>query len=60
MRLQVAIHGGNGVEPIIGDSDGLCVAQLHEGLHVEAVVVLRVVALGGDDIGFVGESLEEG
>jgi len=31
------------------------VAQLHERLHVKAVVALRVVALGGDDVGFVGE-----
>ena len=55
--LQVAKHRRRGVESVVGNDDGLSVAQLHERLHVEAVVALRVVALGGDDVGFVGEGL---
>jgi len=45
------------VDSVVGKDDGLGVAQLHEGLHVEAIVALRVVALGGDDVGLIGEGL---
>ena len=55
--LQVAKHRRCRIESVLGNDDGLSVAQLHERLHVEAVVTLRVLALGGDDVGFVREGL---
>src|SRR6266576_5883713 len=57
VRLQVAKYRRGGVDSVVGNDDGLGGAQLHERLHVEAVVALRVVALGGDDVGLVGEGL---
>src|SRR6266550_4843272 len=55
--LQVAEHGRHRVCAVIGDGYGLGVAQFREGLHVEAIISVGVVALGGCDVGLVGESL---
>src|SRR6266851_5782822 len=57
VRLQVAKHRWRRVESVIGNHHRLGVAQLHEGLHVEAIVALGVVTLRGDEVGLVGESL---
>src|SRR3981189_2934399 len=51
IRLQVAKGRRYGVESVIGDGDGLGVAQFRERFHVEAVVGLGVVALGCGDVG---------
>src|SRR6202030_520393 len=53
--LEVTEHRWRRVDSVVGRDYGLGIAQLHERLDVEAVVALRVVALRGDDIGFVRE-----
>ena len=57
IRLQAAEHRRRGFDSVVGKDDGLGVAQLHERLHVEAVVALRGVTLGGNDVGPVGKRL---
>src|SRR5208282_4977687 len=56
VRLQITKHRRHGIRAVIRDSHGLRVAEFCEGLHVEAKINLRVVALRGGDIGFVRES----
>jgi predicted phage gp36 major capsid-like protein len=46
-----------GIQSVIGDDYGLGVAQFRERLHVEAEIALRVVALGGGNIGLVREGI---
>src|SRR5216684_363508 len=63
--LEVAKGRRYRVESVIGDGDGLGVAQFREGLHVEAVVGLSVVALGCGDVrpvrnGFASEQADAG
>src|SRR5260370_13998264 len=55
VRLQVAKHRWHRVGAVVGDGYGLRVAQFRESLHVEAKISVGVVALGGRDVGLVGE-----
>jgi len=57
MGFEVAEHWRRWVDSVVGNGDGLGVAQFHEGLHVEAVVVLRAVTLRGNDVGLVERAL---
>src|SRR6202166_2906821 len=55
VRLQITKHGRHGIRAVIRDSHGLRVAEFREGLHVEAKINLRVVALRGRNVGLVRE-----
>jgi len=55
--LEVAEHRWLRVDSVVGKNDGLGVAQLHESLHVEAIVALGVVALRGDDMALCERAL---
>src|SRR6266480_6370871 len=55
--LQVAEHRRHRVCAVIGDGYGLGIAQFREGLHVKAKIGMGVVALGGCDVGLVGQGL---
>src|SRR6266403_2129330 len=55
--LEVAKHRRHRVRAVIGDGYGLRVTQFHEGLRVEAEIVVRAVALGCRDIRLLRERL---
>ena len=57
VRFQVAKHRRHRVDAVVGNNDGLGVAQFRKGLHVEAKISVGVVALGGCDVGLVGQRL---
>src|ERR1700741_3548298 len=57
VRLQVAKHRRHRVCAVVGNGYGLGVTQFREGLHVEAIIGVGVVALGGCDVGLVGQRL---
>src|ERR1700730_12000261 len=55
VRLQITEHRWHGIRAVIRDSHGLRVAEFREGLHVEAKINLRVVALRRRNVGLVRE-----
>src|ERR1700690_4592111 len=55
IRLQITEHRRHGIRAVICDSHRLRVAEFREGLHVEAKINLRVVALRGRNVGLVRE-----
>src|ERR1700692_4825707 len=55
VRLQITKHRRHGIRAVIRDSHGLRIAEFREGLHVEAKINLRVVALRCRNVGLVRE-----
>lgn len=55
VRLQITEHRRQRVEPVVSQSDGLCILQFREGLHIEPVVPLLAVRFGSTDVGLVSQ-----
>src|SRR5215467_2312292 len=55
--FQIAESWWERVESIISQSDGLRVLKLHECLHIEPEIGMRAVALGGGNVGTMGNGL---